>query len=252
MHNGLDTALRQLALDDEPIYFGDPSVKHREDLNFYVVIRGFVPGIYDTWAEAGPQTTGYPGNIHNKYHGWKAAVAAWNRGFRDLGLVPPSTSSIPTSLTASSTLSTACSTPSTPSTVRHMATPPPANAAPSRRRHTNTRAPPSSSVPSTPTRSRDPTLFVVSGAEDATIYVDRARAIGATRDKLVEGSLQAVDVTRSVERAFRQAEATVRECFVISSDEETYLGHAGLFFPSSSTTYFFYSTAMGGQASGTA
>ncbi|KAJ7640992.1 hypothetical protein FB45DRAFT_1021775 [Roridomyces roridus] len=74
MHHGLDAAFQQLALVDEPIYFGDLNVKHRRDAVFYVVIRGFVPGVYDTWAEAGPQVTGYSGNIHNKCRGWKAAL----------------------------------------------------------------------------------------------------------------------------------------------------------------------------------
>ncbi|KAJ7627257.1 hypothetical protein FB45DRAFT_1029613 [Roridomyces roridus] len=74
MHNGLDAAFQQLALVDEPIYFGNPKVKYRENIDFHVVIRGFVPGVYETWARAGPQVTGFPGNIHNKYRGWTAAL----------------------------------------------------------------------------------------------------------------------------------------------------------------------------------
>ncbi|KAJ7615463.1 hypothetical protein FB45DRAFT_1035452 [Roridomyces roridus] len=151
MSNDLNAALQQLTFDDDLIYFGDPALRHREDLDFYVVIRGVVPGVYDTWAGAGPQITGYRGNIHNKYRGWKAAVAAWNQGIREL--IPASTTS-----TTSSGLTSAYSTPSTPSTGRHVATPLPANAArtktpstPSRRHHKHARTAPSPSAPSTPT-----------------------------------------------------------------------------------------------------
>ncbi|KAJ7610365.1 hypothetical protein FB45DRAFT_1037937 [Roridomyces roridus] len=225
MHHGLDAAFQQLALVDEPIYFGDLNVKHRRDAVFYVVIRGFVPGVYDTWAEAGPQVTGYSGNIHNKCRGWKAAVAAWNKGFRDLGLVPPSASSVasvthPSMTTTASTFPPSSSTPSTPSTARHMATPPPVNA-PSTPlpRHRATAPGPSTPAPS-PMPSRGPALFVVSGGKSAAIYMDRDTAVRAARGRVADGSLRAVDVTTSVRRAFNSAEASVRDCIVISSDEE--------------------------------
>ncbi|KAJ7619486.1 hypothetical protein FB45DRAFT_1033340 [Roridomyces roridus] len=217
MHHGLDAAFQRMALVDEPTYFGDLNVKYREDVDFYVVIRGFVPGVYDTWDEAGPQTSGFSGAIHKKHRGWTKAVAAWNRGFRKLGLVPPSNSissvTHPSS-TASSALSPASLTPSTPSTARHVAIPP-VNVArtetpstPSHRHRATRRATPSSSVPSTPTRSHDPAFFVVSGREDASIYMDRDAALRTTLGRVADGSLRAVDVTRSVERAFDQAEAS--------------------------------------------
>jgi len=54
---------------------------------YYVVWKGFAPGIYDSWEEAEMQVSGYPEASYRSYKTLEAATAAFRDGFDKEGLI---------------------------------------------------------------------------------------------------------------------------------------------------------------------
>ena len=54
---------------------------------YYVVWRGFAPGIYDSWEEAEIQVSGFPDASYRSYKSQEDAVNAWREGFDKEGLL---------------------------------------------------------------------------------------------------------------------------------------------------------------------
>ena len=51
--------------------------QHGKPMKTYVVFRGRVPGIYDTWPECQEQVDGYPHHAHQSFHSRREAEEAW-------------------------------------------------------------------------------------------------------------------------------------------------------------------------------
>lgn len=54
---------------------------------YYVVWKGFAPGIYDTWEEAETQISGFPDASYRSFKSLEAATQAFREGFDKDGLV---------------------------------------------------------------------------------------------------------------------------------------------------------------------
>ena len=54
---------------------------------YYVVWRGYAPGVYDSWEEAEIQVSGYPDASYRSYKSQEDAVNAWREGFDKEGLL---------------------------------------------------------------------------------------------------------------------------------------------------------------------
>lgn len=54
---------------------------------YYVVWKGFAPGVYDSWEEAEIQVSGYPDAQYRAYKTQEAAVEAFREGFDKEGLI---------------------------------------------------------------------------------------------------------------------------------------------------------------------
>lgn len=54
---------------------------------YYVVWKGFAPGVYDSWEEAEIQVSGYPDAQYRAYKTQEAAVEAFRDGFDKEGLI---------------------------------------------------------------------------------------------------------------------------------------------------------------------
>jgi len=54
---------------------------------YYVVWKGFAPGIYDSWEEAEIQVSGYPEASYRAFKTMEAAVEAYREGFDKEGLI---------------------------------------------------------------------------------------------------------------------------------------------------------------------
>lgn len=56
-------------------------------MKYYVVWKGFAPGIYDSWEEAEMQVSGYPDASYRSYKSLEAATEAYREGFDKEGLI---------------------------------------------------------------------------------------------------------------------------------------------------------------------
>lgn len=54
---------------------------------YYVVWKGYAPGVYDSWEEAEIQVSGYPDASYRAFKSQEAAVQAWREGFDKEGLL---------------------------------------------------------------------------------------------------------------------------------------------------------------------
>ena len=54
---------------------------------YYVVWKGYAPGVYDSWEEAEIQVSGYPDASYRAFKTQEAAVEAWREGFDKEGLI---------------------------------------------------------------------------------------------------------------------------------------------------------------------
>lgn len=54
---------------------------------YYVVWKGFAPGVYDSWEEAELQVSGYPEASYRSYKTQEAAIEAFREGFDKEGLI---------------------------------------------------------------------------------------------------------------------------------------------------------------------
>ena len=54
---------------------------------YYVVWKGFAPGIYDSWEEAEMQISGYPDASYRSFKSLEAATEAYREGFDKEGLI---------------------------------------------------------------------------------------------------------------------------------------------------------------------
>lgn len=54
---------------------------------YYVVWKGYAPGVYDSWEEAEIQVSGYPEASYRAFKTQEAAVEAWREGFDKEGLI---------------------------------------------------------------------------------------------------------------------------------------------------------------------
>lgn len=54
---------------------------------YYVVWKGFSPGVYDSWEEAEMQVSGYPEASYRAFKSMEAAVQAYREGFDKQGLL---------------------------------------------------------------------------------------------------------------------------------------------------------------------
>lgn len=54
---------------------------------YYVVWKGFAPGVYDSWEEAEIQVSGYPDASYRSFSSLEAAVEAFREGFDKEGLL---------------------------------------------------------------------------------------------------------------------------------------------------------------------
>lgn len=56
-------------------------------MKYYVVWKGFAPGVYDSWEEAEMQVSGYPDASYRSFKTMEAAVEAFREGFDKEGLI---------------------------------------------------------------------------------------------------------------------------------------------------------------------
>lgn len=54
---------------------------------FYVVWKGFAPGVYDSWEEAEIQVSGYPDAQYRSFRTQEAAIEAFREGYDSTGLI---------------------------------------------------------------------------------------------------------------------------------------------------------------------
>lgn len=54
---------------------------------YYVVWKGYAPGVYDSWEETEIQVSGYPDASYRAFKSQEAAVQAWREGFDKEGLL---------------------------------------------------------------------------------------------------------------------------------------------------------------------
>lgn len=54
---------------------------------YYVVWKGYAPGVYDSWEEAEMQVSGYPDAEYRSFKSMEAAVEAFREGFDKQGLI---------------------------------------------------------------------------------------------------------------------------------------------------------------------
>lgn len=54
---------------------------------YYVVWKGYAPGVYDSWEEAEIQVSGYPEASYRAFKTQEAAIEAWREGFDKEGLI---------------------------------------------------------------------------------------------------------------------------------------------------------------------
>lgn len=54
---------------------------------YYVVWKGYAPGVYDSWEEAEMQVSGYPDAEYRAFKSMEAAVEAFREGFDKQGLI---------------------------------------------------------------------------------------------------------------------------------------------------------------------
>ena len=57
------------------------------NMKYYVVWKGFAPGVYDSWEEAEMQVSGYPDASYRSFKTLEAAVEAFREGFDKEGLI---------------------------------------------------------------------------------------------------------------------------------------------------------------------
>jgi hypothetical protein len=182
--NVFDNAFERLKLDDDSGFHPRKGFEHTrgsENWDFYVVTRGFVPGIYTHWCvsvsvdvlsglrlkikreDASEQVNKFKGSAHKKYAGWSAATSAFRLDIRPSASVnarPKAAASMPHHSTPSHSL---VSHPKSEVSMPLTSTP---TRKPTHTPHTST------SAPSTPTRPRK-ALYVYSRGQDTTIFADQ-------------------------------------------------------------------------------
>ncbi|KAH7851129.1 hypothetical protein Vadar_007664 [Vaccinium darrowii] len=57
--------------------FPNPPIIMAGSKSYYVVFKGFILGIYDSWAACSRQVIGFKGAIYKKYPSWDEAYTAW-------------------------------------------------------------------------------------------------------------------------------------------------------------------------------
>lgn len=62
-------------------------LKQMQKNKYYVVWKGFAPGVYDSWEEAEMQVSGYPEASYRSFKTLEAAVEAFREGFDKEGLI---------------------------------------------------------------------------------------------------------------------------------------------------------------------
>ncbi|KAJ7358297.1 hypothetical protein DFH08DRAFT_953471 [Mycena albidolilacea] len=207
--NVFDNAFERLKLDDDSGFHPRKGFEHThgsENWDFYVVTRGFVPGIYTHWEDASEQVNKFKGSAHKKYAGWSAATSAFRLDIRPSASVnarPKAAASMPHHSTPSHSL---VSHPKSEVSMPLTSTP---TRKPTHTPHTST------SAPSTPTRPRK-ALYVYSRGQDTTIFADQKHASAAVRRGLADGSFRKVEVTAMVRDVFERAEESALECYNIS------------------------------------
>ncbi|KAJ7849722.1 hypothetical protein B0H14DRAFT_3452414 [Mycena olivaceomarginata] len=207
--NVFDNAFERLKLDDDSGFHPRKGFEHTrgsENWDFYVVTRGFVPGIYTHWEDTSEQVNKFKGSAHKKYAGWSAATSAFRLDIRPSASVnarPKAAASMPHHSTPSHSL---VSHPKSEVSMPLTSTP---TRKPTHTPHTST------SAPSTPTRPRK-ALYVYSRGQDTTIFADQKHASAAVRRGLADGSFRKVEVTATVRDAFERAEESALECYNIS------------------------------------
>ena len=64
----------------------------REMCAWYVVFKGYKPGVYPSWAQCSEQVLGYRGAVHKKYKSYEQAIANFNSTVNSIPSNKPSTS----------------------------------------------------------------------------------------------------------------------------------------------------------------
>ncbi|KAJ7808684.1 hypothetical protein B0H14DRAFT_3482107 [Mycena olivaceomarginata] len=196
--NMFDNAFERLKLDDDSGFHPRKGFEHTrgsENWDFYVVTRGFVPGIYTHWEDASEQVNKFKGSAHKKYAGWSAATSAFRLDIRPSASVnarPKAAASMPHHSTPSHSL---VSHPKSEETHPHTT-------------HLH--------FGSFDTHAPRKALYVYSRGQDTTIFADQKHASAAVRRGLADGSFRKVEVTATVRDAFERAEESALECYNIS------------------------------------
>ncbi|KAJ7845165.1 hypothetical protein B0H14DRAFT_2584884 [Mycena olivaceomarginata] len=189
----LESAFHSLEINPEPFFHprkGFESRRGSETENFYVVMKGRIPGIYTHWEDASPQVNTYPSAVHKKHLGWSAAMSAWDGSRRP--------SSTPASLMPSP------SKRDGEIKTRQRGVPFTTQKKPEERA-------PASVPPPTPTASKRKFYMCVPTANDTTIYTDEHQASAAARRGMADGSFRKVDVTTGVQNVFDRATESALE-----------------------------------------
>ncbi|KAJ7197566.1 hypothetical protein GGX14DRAFT_402497 [Mycena pura] len=177
-------------ISDEGFYprVGFEGKRGSVDFTFYVVERGYCPGIYTHWEDACRQVSGFKNCCHKKYTGWDAAVAALDNSRHPMTpphiLSPPITPPQPraevdsrhsSQSKNSKRIAQAPATASGPKTRDALCQPAHQLATPGSE----------SSVPATSARAKK-LLYVYSGGDASTIYTDEQMASTVARRGLEE------------------------------------------------------------------
>ncbi|KAJ7200892.1 hypothetical protein GGX14DRAFT_400494 [Mycena pura] len=231
MHNTLTTELEQT------VQFyprrGYEGRRGSADFTFYVVQRGYCPGIYTHWEDAAPQVTGFKNCCYKKYTGWDAAVAAWDNSRRPMTprrpitpprhiLSPPITSpqvraegdSIARHSSSSKNIAGKRSAPA-PATTGNRGR---SRDDPRQPAHDYRLAMSSSSVPATSTCAKK-LLYVYSGGDASTIYTDEQMASAVARRGLEDGTFHALDITPRLSDAMERATDSALQVVYVSDVE---------------------------------
>lgn len=70
-----------------PIFAQKYTLNKHPMAKYYVVWKGFAPGVYDSWEEAEIQVSGYPEASYRSFSSLEAAVEAFREGFDKEGLL---------------------------------------------------------------------------------------------------------------------------------------------------------------------
>ncbi|KAJ7362218.1 hypothetical protein DFH08DRAFT_799270 [Mycena albidolilacea] len=203
----LEITFSQLQLTREDFFYPREGYKWThgvEDLWFYVVSVGCIPGIYPYCGEeVSQQVTAFPSAVHNKYFGWSAAKSTYKILHLPKAISPMCTTHC--SKNAAHTFP-----PSTPPPARH---PQPKAEMPTARTGVQT-------DPSTLTGSPKKLMYVYSQDDGSTIYIDPREASLAAHCGLADGSFRKVDVTPHVCDAFNHVTESALKVYYISSDNK--------------------------------